>query len=262
MFVRDITERKKAEEKLKQSEEKYRSVVEVIPDGIVTIDTSGVITSMNKVATEITGFSEEEIVGKHISKVPIIDGKTVPKALKIFNSFIKGKGPSMVEIPCRKKDGTPRIGEFRASLMKTDGKVTGIQVMARDVTERYAAEEALRESVEKFSKAFRSSPDRIVITRLKDNVFIDVNDTYLNFTGYTREEVIGKSALNLGSWVDPEQRLRIVKKLKEGGKVPSEEVQLRIKSGEVRTALFSADLIDFGGEPCMISIATDITDRK
>jgi len=262
VFVRDITERKKAGEALKRSEEKYRSVVEVVPDGIVTIDTSGVITSMNKAVTDITGFSEGEIVGKHISKVPVISLKSVSDAVKVFGNIIKGKGPAVIEMPCRKRDGTPRIGEFRANLMKTAGKVTGIQVMARDVTERNKAEEALKESEEKFSKAFRSSPDRVVISSLKDGKFIDVNDSYLKFTGYTREEVIGKSVVKPGHWVNPEQRRRIVETLKEGGEVSSEEVQLYIKSGEIRTSLFSAELIDIGGEPCMISVATDITERK
>jgi len=261
-FARDITERKKAEEEIKLSEEKYRSVVEVIPDGIVTLDTSGVITSMNKKAAEITGFSEEEIVGKHISKVPVISWKNVPRALKIFQSIIKGKGPAVVEVPCKKKDGTPRIGEFRVSLMKAAGKITGIQVMARDVTERNQAEEALRESEDKFFRAFRSSPDRIVITRLEDGTFIDVNDSYLRFTGYTRDEIIGKSTTELGSWVDPGHRTRIMQKLKKDGQVSGEEVQLHIKSGEIRTSLFSAELIDIKGERCMISVATDITERK
>jgi PAS domain S-box-containing protein len=127
---------------------------------------------------------------------------------------------------------------------------------------RKRAEEALRESEEKFSKAFRSSPDAIAITTLKDGRFIEVNDSYTRITGFTRKEVIGHSTTEFGVWAKAEERARILRMLKEQGRVSNEEVHLYMKSGEISTGLFSAELINIGGEPCMISVATDITELK
>jgi PAS domain S-box-containing protein len=130
------------------------------------------------------------------------------------------------------------------------------------ITERKRAEAALKESEEKFSKAFRSSPDAIAITTLKDGKFIEVNDSYTRITGHTRQEVIGHNASELGDWTNFKERDRIIRLLKEQGRVHNEEVHLRTKPGETNTALFSAELINIDGEPCMISIARDITERK
>ncbi len=130
------------------------------------------------------------------------------------------------------------------------------------LTERKQAKAALKESEEKFSKAFRASPDAIAITTLKDGKFIEVNDSYTRITGHTRQEVIGHSASELGVWANTRERERIVRLLKEQGRVHNEEVHLRTKPGETNTALFSAELINIDGEPCMISIARDITERK
>jgi len=130
------------------------------------------------------------------------------------------------------------------------------------ITERKQAEAALKESEEKFSKAFRSSPDAIAITTLKDGRFIEVNDSYTRINGYTREDVIGHTASELGAWTKAGDRERILGMLKERGRVHNEEADLCTKSGDVRTSLFSAELINIDGEPCMISIASDITERK
>jgi PAS domain S-box-containing protein len=130
------------------------------------------------------------------------------------------------------------------------------------ITERQQAEAALKESEEKFSKAFRSSPDAIAITTLEDGKFIEVNDSYTRITGHTRQEVIGHTARELGDWANTKERDRVVRLLKEQGRVHNEEVHLRRQSGETSIALFSAEPINIDGEPCMISIARDITERK
>ncbi len=130
------------------------------------------------------------------------------------------------------------------------------------LTERRQAEEALRESEEKFSKAFRSSPDTIAITTLKDGKFIEINDSFTRITGYTREEVIGHSSAEISIWAKAEDRARMVQMLEEQGSVRNEEFEFRMKNGEIRTWLFSAEPIEIGDEPCLISITTDITERK
>jgi len=122
--------------------------------------------------------------------------------------------------------------------------------------------EALRLSEEKSSKAFRSSPDWIVISSLDNGRFIDVNDAFLRITGYRSEEVIGQTAIDLGIWVYPDERDEMAAIIREQGKIRDHEATFRMKSGEIRTMLRSAEAIDLEGERCIISVTHDITERK
>jgi PAS domain S-box-containing protein len=131
-----------------------------------------------------------------------------------------------------------------------------------DVIMRRQAATALKESGQQLDKAFRCCPDAIAITTLKDGRFVEINDGFTRITGHTREETLGRSAAELNSWADLAEREKIVKKIKEQGRVYNEEVRLRMKSGKTIVALFSADPIEIDGKPCMISIARDITETK
>ncbi|GBD96452.1 MAG TPA: PAS domain S-box protein [Nitrospirae bacterium] len=122
--------------------------------------------------------------------------------------------------------------------------------------------EALRLSEEKSSKAFRSSPDWIVISTLEDGRFIDVNDAFLRITGYRREEVIGRTAKQLGIWAEPDERDKMAAIIREHGKIRDHEARFCMKSGEIRIMLRSAEAIDLEGEKCIISVTHDITERK
>lgn len=128
--------------------------------------------------------------------------------------------------------------------------------------ERKKAEEALRESEEKFSKAFSSSPEAFFITRLKDGIITEVNESCTHFTGYTREEMVGHVGDELNLWVYDEERTRMLQSIEEQGRVYKQEIHSRMKSGEIRVGLFSAEMLNIGGEPGFIFSITDITERK
>ncbi len=130
------------------------------------------------------------------------------------------------------------------------------------VTMRQQAETALRESEEKLDKAFRCCPDAIVITTLKEGRFVEINDSFTRITGHTREETLGRTAAELNSWASLEERERVVNIIKEQGRINNEETHLRMKSGEIIVALFSAAPILIDGKQCMISVAKDITETK
>jgi two-component system, cell cycle sensor histidine kinase and response regulator CckA len=120
----------------------------------------------------------------------------------------------------------------------------------------------LRVSEEKFSKAFHLGPDVITITSMEDGRFIEVNDNFLRLTGFARQEVIGRTSVELGLWTNPKDRQQIVALLKRSGKARDLEVRLSIKSGELRTVQMSAHSIELSGQLCMIAIIRDVTERR
>ena len=137
-----------------------------------------------------------------------------------------------------------------------------IRQLEHEIDERTRAEDELRRSEEKFSKIFQASPDLIAITTLDGGIYRDVNESFLRVSGYSKEEVIGYSSIDLNIWEKPEDRERILGQIQEHGSVRNYEVRFRIKDGSLRNMLCSCELIDFGGEKCILSASRDITERK
>ncbi len=134
---------------------------------------------------------------------------------------------------------------------------------ARLRTQRLAQTDAtLRETEERFRVAFHTSPDAININRLVDGVYVDINEGFTALTGYTREDVIGKSSLDLQIWYDPADRQKLVEGLKARGYYENLEARFRSKNGDVRIGLMSARVIMLQGVPHILSITRDITERK
>jgi PAS domain S-box-containing protein len=129
-------------------------------------------------------------------------------------------------------------------------------------TRRRKAELELGKSEEKFSKAFRQSPFAITIASARDGCYVDVNETFELQTGWKRDEVIGRTPIEINLWVNPDQRATFMRELLTKGSVRDLEVALRRKDGEIRTSLGSAELIDVDGEVCALSVIADVTDRK
>ena len=176
-----------------------------------------------------------------------------------------------------RQDRQPYVAEFR--VVRDDGAVRWVRArgnftyanngdaermlgMAVDITERKQAEERLRKSEEKFAKAFRESPVALTLTSTKDHRYLDINETFERITGWRREEVIGRTPLDLGIWVDPAQRLEFVKRLQAEGTIRNFEVRFRCKDGTHRVGLGSAELIEIEGEPCALAVIEDITERE
>jgi two-component system, sporulation sensor kinase A len=128
--------------------------------------------------------------------------------------------------------------------------------------ERQQADDALRVSETKFATAFRSSPDAITISTLNDGCYVEVNESCLQMLGYHRAEMLGRSALDLGIWANPIDRETIQQQLQSQGTVTNREIEFRRKSGEIFPALFSAEAIQLEDEPCILSVAADITMLK
>jgi len=139
----DITGRKLAAKALGESEELYRNLIELSPDTIIALDTKGKLLVYNTAAIKLSGYSRDEIVGKHFSRIGVFSLRDTPKYLKIFSSCLRGKPPKPFEMTIYHKDGTAHLVEASAGLLRVGGKKI-IQAVVRDLTERKRMEEALR----------------------------------------------------------------------------------------------------------------------
>ncbi len=257
--AQEITVRKEMESVLRESEDRYRDLVENSMDLICTYDLQGHLQSVNELPSKLLGYSPEELL-----KRPMRDF-LLPEARAQFDEslltirkegFVKG---SMIVLT---KTGERRIWEFHNTL-RTEGVANPIvRGVAHDVTEQNRLERALRLSEEKFAKAFQSSPVEIVIKTFEEGRYIEVNKAFERNTGFTRAESIGRTSIELGVWDNPEDRAGIVECMKRNGRVQEFEIKSRNKSGELRLKRYSAEPIRIGGEQCMIAVCEDITERK
>ncbi len=154
-------------------------------------------------------------------------------------------------------------GRLEAGVAERTAALTAInQQLQQEVTRQQQLAAALRLSEEKFSKAFHTSPDSINLNRLKDGIYLEINQGFTALTGYTVADVTGKSSLDIDIWGNPADRDRLVQALAAHGQVKDFEASFRLKDGTVRVGLMSARLIEVAGEPCILSITRDIDDRK
>lgn len=209
---------------------------------------------------QLTGYSFEEMEfqGGFFTIVKEADlERIVPQAFeKIFRSETY-----TLHYQIRRKDGQTRWVKDTVKPLKIspDGKQAEIVGVVQDITMRKYREAQTREALDKFSKAFNIAAYGLAISSLADGRFIDVNEGFAHTTGYGRNEIIGKSAIKMGLWAEPEQRRQIVGKLKQSGLVKKQEIVLRTKDQRLRTCLISAQIVEINNQECLISSVSDIT---
>lgn len=259
--TRDISERKKVEEALRFSEARYRALFRDNPTMIFTLDAGGIILSANPICARHLGYTAEELEGRPGLEVFHEDDR--PAVAEQLRRCLQD--PDQVyrwQFRKVRKDGGPVWVEETAQAVYDLNGALNILIVCQDITERKRAEDELRKSERKFLKIFHAAPALIGITTLAEGRFIDVNETCVRILGYRREDIIGRTSLELGIWKSREDRDRIVRVLEEQGKVRDLEVSFRGKTGEIFTGLFSAEFIDINGDRYMLSLLNDITDRK
>jgi len=189
-ITRDITEHKKTEEKLRQSEESYRNLFELSPVGVTVVNMDGVITDCNSAVYTKSGYSRDDFIGKHFSKVVTIQAEDMPKYFKLFASLLAGKLPKQFETTYVCKDGTTGWTEVHIDFLKSGGKNVGIQVIQHDITERKMAEKELRQTMEFNSSLLANSPNPILVLNTDTSIKY-VNPALEKLTGYSSTELIG-----------------------------------------------------------------------
>jgi PAS domain S-box-containing protein len=257
---RDISERKRIEASLRESEERYRMLVDFLPCGVF-VYCEGRTAYINHAGAKIMGAtSPREITDRPTFEFvhPDYREEVLASAQRILSG---GDAVRRAERIYLKLDGTPITVEVEAAPITWNGK-PAIQGIFSDITERKRAEAALRESEERFAKAFRSSPYPMVISEIESGLCLDANDAAIHLFGHPREEVAGKTVEELRLWPTPEHRKEFIRRLKELGALRNVEVSLRMESGELRQCLVSAEQIELNRKPCLVTIGYDVTDQR
>lgn len=260
LFTQVITARKRAEEALRASEERFAKIFNLTPFrmGILRIR-DGVVLEVNDSWTRDTGFSRNEIINQPIFNLSssMDDGL----AEKLREVLTARQPVTDTEVRFKTKDGRAMIANTSAVIIDLDGEPCYLWA-ANDITERKQAEEALQASESRFSIAFNSNPMLASISMLEGGRFLAVNDSFVALTGYSREEAIGHTALELNLWPNPEDRRNVMDKLKKETRVRDFEAAIRLKNGEERILLLSIEQIELDGQVCLLHVADDITLRK
>jgi PAS domain S-box-containing protein len=189
--IRQVVEKKKAEEKIRQSEERYRNLFELAPDALLTLDMNGVITSCNAATLTMSGYSRDELVGQHFSKLGFLRMKDFIKYHALFASIERGKLTRSLQVTWRRKDGTSVFSELTIGPLTEQGRNVGVQVIARDVTEHKRAENLAFESQRKLERLFMGNPEASVYLDLGFRI-LDVNPRFCKLFGYSSDEIKGK----------------------------------------------------------------------
>jgi two-component system sensor histidine kinase/response regulator len=257
-FVIDLTEPKRAEEELRRSEERFSLAFNASPEGVsISRLADGVFLDVNEAFLRGTGYTREEVVGR--SSVDLGLWLSSENRTRLLQALEKGPVRDL-EVPIPTKCGEVRSGILSARHIEVGGQACLLTTI-RDVTERRQAEEDLRRSEERFGAAFNGSSDPIAISRLSDGVFIDVNEAFLSGSGYQREEVVGRTATELGLWLSPDGRDRFVEAAR-ACPVQDLEMPFQDRFGRAHTGVLSVQKIKIGGESCLLTTVTDITERK
>jgi len=255
-FLIDITDRKQAEEALRESAEKYRAITTTAMDGFTEIDGDGRFIYVNDASCRIPGYSRDE---HRTMSITDIDAAQTPEKTKKALEMVKKIGSDRFEAHIRRKDG--RIVDIEASrtyIPKTDHFL----IFHRDITERKRAEEALKESEEKFRNLAEQSPNMIYISR--KNRIVYANKRCTEITGYTRNEFYAPD-FDFMTLIAPKSK-DIVKKQYpkhlQGEIIAPYEYTLITKAGRKIEAINATRLIQYGGESALLGVITDITERK
>ncbi|OPX88950.1 MAG: Sporulation kinase E [Pelotomaculum sp. PtaB.Bin104] len=275
-LLQEITERRQAEVALRVAQQQLQDILEFLPDPTFVINRDKKVIAWNRAMEEMTGVRQEDIIGKsgYVYGAAFY-GKPRPILIDLIFSDEKEIEEQYTNI--KKKDNKVFAEAFvpltyggegaylwgvASPLYDCMGNLIGAIESIRDFTEQMMTVEALRLSEERFSKAFNASPNAMFIKTFSDGRCIDVNNSFLSVFGYSRQEVIGRTTIDLNIYVEPEDRAKIIQIVMEQGVSHNLEVNFRMKSGEVRVGLLSADIVELGGKRCILGVINDITERR
>ena len=262
-ITREITERKLAEEKLRESEERLKALIENAPDAIYVVDLNGKFIDVNRKAEELIGYTREQMIGRRSSDLGLLSEEYEQKLIVGLDKNCRGESTGPIEYQFIRKDGSQVSVEIMTVPVTRKGTIEVIAIV-RDLTKRKLAEKALRESEEKLRRVFESAADAIAITDLQ-GVILDINEKGMAMYGVSsKDEILGKNSLELIAPRDHKAAKRIWRKaVKEGAIRDTQYTIVKANGSEVPVEINASVLRDALGKPAgFIGISRDITERK
>ena len=263
-ILRDTTDRKRAEHALKASEERLSRSQEIAHLGSWELDLIQDKLTWSDEVYRIFGLSPQEFGATYEAFLSYIYPEDLQKVNEAYIGSLRAgcAGYEVEHRVIRQHTGEVRIVHEKCEHFRDDnGKTIRSVGMVHDITERKKAEDALKESEERFFKSFYASPAGMTIARLPEGRWTQVNDAFLRLTGYSREELIGHTSLEFNILTEPAERGAVMKSLEETGRAQNEHTARR-KDGQLITVLAASEKINIGGNTYNIASFMDITDRK
>jgi PAS domain S-box-containing protein len=257
-----LAEHDRTLEELRKSEERYQLAVRGSTDGIWdwNILTNDVFYSDRY--RELLGYAREEFPAIFASFESVLHPDDADRILKLIETHLKQGAPLDVEFRLRTKMGDYRWFRGRGqAIWNEQRQPVRMAGSITDITLGKLSEQLILESEEKFSKAFRSSPNGIAITELETGRYIEVNDSFSQIYGYAKAEMLGRTSLELGVFQSVADRERFLELLRPTGHIKDYELRMSTRTREPRTLLASAERIVLGGKQCMVVVLFDITSR-
>jgi len=236
------------------------AIVEGSGDAIFAKDLEGRYMLCNQEAARVIGKSPQEVLGK--DDMAMFPPEQAALLMACDRKVMEDNRAVTFQENLTRAGVEATFLATKGPLRDAAGNVIGIFGISRDITERVLAEEALRASEVKFRLAYLTSPDSINLNRVHDGMFVDINEGFTKMTGYEREDVMGKTSVELNIWDDPKDRERLVAALKNEGFVENMEARFHGKNGRIIIGLMSARLLRIGQEDVLLSITRDITERN
>jgi PAS domain S-box-containing protein len=256
----DVTKQRQLYEELRFQEIQLRAIIESTDNGILVVDPNGQVILSNRRYTEIWNVPFDllernncEALRKHVLNQLVDPDAFLVKILELYQSTETAYDIILL------KDG--RILEWSSYPFLKDGLIMGRVWSFRDITDQKKVETAQRNSELLFKNAFSMSPVIMGIHRLRDEVLLEINETYANYTGYKKEELIGHKLEEFG-FLDSSTMQHMRKAFSEQMVINNEEIQYKTKTGKLRYGLFSSAYIGDNEEKKVLGLLFDITDRK
>lgn len=251
-ITRDITEWKAAQEVVRESEANFRAFFNSMSDLVLVAGLDGHLVFTNPAVSETLGYSPETLRGMHV--LDLHPAAQREEAEETFARILRD-GSGTCPLPLETRDGVLIPVESRTWQGVWNGAPC-LFCVCKNLTRE-------QEALQKFQKLFDSNPSPMAVSTLLPEVgLVEVNEAFLQVTGYSREEVIGRPTADLGLFAEPEKQLAATEQLLENGELRGAELVLRRKDGSLRHGLFAGEVMHSQGQALFLTVMTDITERK